>query len=103
MRHADIFVLSSLSEGFAIVILEAMASGLPIVATRVGGVPDIITDGVNGYLVEPCNYLEISERILLLLRDQMLSIEMSKNNREKVTIYSWKKVVIKLEKLYCRE
>jgi glycosyltransferase involved in cell wall biosynthesis len=100
LDHADVFVLSSLSESFGIVLLEAMACGLPIVATRVGGIPEIIEDGVNGYLVNPGDYQELSERIQLLLRDEASTAEMSKNNRQKATGYSWEQVVNKLEKLY---
>ena len=100
LDHADVFVLPSLSESFGIVLLEAMACGLPIVATRVGGIPEIIEDGVNGYLVNPGAYQEMSERIQLLLRDEPSTAEMSRNNRQKATGYSWEQVVNKLEKLY---
>jgi glycosyltransferase involved in cell wall biosynthesis len=62
---SDIFVLPSLSEGFPNVLLEAMASGLPIIATNVGGVPDIIQENINGFLVEPQNPNEIGKKLFI--------------------------------------
>jgi glycosyltransferase involved in cell wall biosynthesis len=100
MDLADIFVLPSLSEGFPIVIPEAMAGGLPIVATRVGGVPDIIEDGVNGYMVEPGNFQEMANKIISILENQPLKCLISKNNRMKVEEFEWKKIVNQLECIY---
>jgi glycosyltransferase involved in cell wall biosynthesis len=51
-READIFVYPSYSEGMPMAVIEAMASGLPIIATRVGGLPDLVCDGLNGILIE---------------------------------------------------
>jgi glycosyltransferase involved in cell wall biosynthesis len=100
LYQADIFVLPSLSEGFGIVILEAMACGLPIVATRVGGVPDIVEDGVNGYLVESGDFQEMAKKIIFILENQPLKLLISKNNRIKVQEYDWKNVVNQLEQIY---
>jgi len=97
---ADIFVLPSVSEGFGIVILEAMACGLPIVATRVGGVPDIIEEGVNGFLVESGDFPEMANKILFLLDNPAVTGQISKNNRIKVQGYAWKNVVDRLERIY---
>jgi glycosyltransferase involved in cell wall biosynthesis len=69
MVAADVFALPSVSEGLGLVILEAMASGIPVVASRVGGVPDIIRDGINGLLVEARDVNALSEALVLLLSD----------------------------------
>jgi glycosyltransferase involved in cell wall biosynthesis len=100
MAASDVFALPSLSEGFPIVSLEAMASGLPIVATKVGGLPEIVEDGQNGFLVEPRNPGQIAERALLLLNNDKLRQRISGNNKEKVKEFSWENVVSRLEGLY---
>ena len=100
MASADLFVLPSLSEGFPIVTVEVMVMGLPIIASRVGGLPWIIRDGENGFLVEPRNPRDIAEKITLLLTNDDLRAYMSKRNIEEATKYSWKKIVEKLEKVY---
>jgi len=100
MTASDIFVLPSLSESFSITNLEAMASGLPVVVSKVGGLPEIINDGVNGFLVEPGNAKQISEKVLLLLGDHELRETISNNNKENIKKYSWETVVDRLEKVY---
>jgi glycosyltransferase involved in cell wall biosynthesis len=97
---SDVFVLPSLSEGFPLTVLEAMASGLPIVTTRVRGLPEIVTEGENGFLVEPKNPQQLAEKILLILKNDELRLKMSLNNREKAKQYRWESVVDKLEKIY---
>jgi glycosyltransferase involved in cell wall biosynthesis len=66
----DLFVLPSLNEGMGRVLLEAMAVGCPVVATRVGGIPDIVADGTTGLLVSPRDDRALAEAILTLLRDR---------------------------------
>jgi glycosyltransferase involved in cell wall biosynthesis len=66
-RQASLLVLPSLNENFALVTLEAMASGLPVIGTKVGAIPTIIDDGVNGYLVPPADSAALSEKITALL------------------------------------
>ena len=100
MASADVFVLPSLSEGFGMAVVEAMAMGLPVIASRVGGLPWIIRDGENGFLVEPRNPRDIAEKITLLLTNDNLRAYMSKRNIEEARKYSWEKIVEKLEKVY---
>ncbi|MFC1991160.1 glycosyltransferase family 4 protein [Chloroflexota bacterium] len=97
---SDIFVLPSLSEGFPLVLLEAMASGLSIVTTRVTSLPEIIKDGENGFLVEPRNPEQIAEKVLLLFKDHELMGEISRNNKEKAKYYSWDNIVNSIEEIY---
>ncbi len=100
MATSDVLVLPSLSEGFPVTMLEAMACGLPIVATKIGGIPEIVKNGENGFLVEPQNTREISEKILAFLENDELRGRISQNNVRDVKKYSWKAVVEELEKVY---
>lgn len=65
----DLFVFPSLNEGMGRALIEAMAVGCPVVATRVGGVPDIVVDGTTGVLVPPCDERALAEAVLAMLRD----------------------------------
>jgi len=100
MIAADAFVLPSLSEGFPVVILEAMASGLSIIATRVGGLPEVVRDRENGFLVEPKNSQQIAEKILTLLKDDKEREKISSNNKRKAMEYSWDNITSMLEEIY---
>ena len=79
---ADIFVLPSYSEGMPMVILEAMASGLAIIATRVGGIPDMISDPVSGLIVEPRSPAELGEALRRLVDDPHLRFKLGTKARE---------------------
>lgn len=83
-RDADIFVLTSAFEGTPNVILEAMASGLPVVATNVGGVPEIVEDGVTGYLADPEDELSFGHAMARLLENEPLRLEMGGRARARV-------------------
>ena len=97
---SDIFVLSSLTEGFPLCLAEAMAAGLPIIATNVGGIPDIIKDDENGFLVEPKNPKEIAKKVILVIKDDNLRKKISEKNRIESKKYDWKNIVDNLEKIY---
>ena len=67
---SDIVVAPSLQEAFGLTITEAMACGKPVIGTRVGGIPDQIVDGHNGFLVEPKNPSEIAQKIIWIIENQ---------------------------------
>lgn len=101
MAAFDIFVLPSLWEGFGIVLLEAMALGKPVVGTEVGGIPEIIDNGLNGFLVEPRNPQQLAEKILKLLRNETLRNQMGQNGMQKVRDrFSIQRTVRETEKVY---
>lgn len=81
---SDIFLLPSYAEGLPISILEAMASGLPIITTPVGGIPEVIEDGINGFLITPGDHRALAEKLLLLLSNKQMRQEMGSNNRKKI-------------------
>lgn len=70
VAEADVFVLPSLTEGVPVALLEAMALRVPVIASNVGGVPEMIEDGRNGFLVRPGDWQEIADRIVDLLNDR---------------------------------
>jgi glycosyltransferase involved in cell wall biosynthesis len=83
-RQSDLLVLTSAWEGTPNVLLEAMAGALPVVASKVGGVPDLVRDGVNGFLVEAEDIDSIARLILLLIEDPQLRNRMGVEGRASV-------------------
>lgn len=83
LASAQILVLSSRSEAFPISILEGMRAGLPVVATRVGGIPQAVEDGVNGFLVTPGDSTRLAGRLRELLDNKQLRSSFGRHSREK--------------------
>ena len=80
----DLFVLPSLSEGLSIAVLEAMSAGVPVIASRVGGNPEIVLDRETGYLIPPESPAELASSILELIGDRYRANLMGKRGRERV-------------------
>lgn len=101
MNIADIFVLTSLSEGACNVVLEASASGLPVIATRVGEVPQIILDGETGILIDPKDVTSLHNSIKMLLGDHNLCKNMGKLARKHIEEnYTEEAISNKIENFY---
>ncbi len=99
----DIFVLPSKSEGMPMVILEAMAAGLPVVATNVGGTPEVVIDGETGFLVPPGDPQALADVIKKLMDDPELRRKFGKAGRERVEKhFTIEETVRKTEELYLR-
>lgn len=81
MKSMDVFVLPSLQEGFPRTIVEAMYAGLPVIASRIGGIPEIVTDGQNGFLSEPGDAGSIAKNIESLSVDKRLRERLGANAR----------------------
>lgn len=99
-RNADIFVLPSEREGMPLVLLEALAMGLPIVATDIPGNRDVIVDGANGVLVPPSDASALRRALLSMTVDLGGYQRMSAESRRLASQYSWAEVGDQFERLY---
>lgn len=88
-KRADCFILPSISEGLPVVILEALASGLPVVASHVGGIPDAVQHGKTGFLVPPCDAMALANAIVRVCEDVDLRKSMSKKAKKKAEFFAW--------------
>jgi glycosyltransferase involved in cell wall biosynthesis len=97
----DVFAMPSLEEGFGMAALEAMAEGLPVVATCVGGLPEVIEDCHTGYLVPPSDVAALVGRLRLLILDPERRQAMGAAGRERVrTHFSVHRMVAKIQAIY---
>jgi L-malate glycosyltransferase len=100
MQSFDIFALPSLSEGLSSAILEAMAISLPIIATNVGGIPELVKNGENGLLVAPANPVELSQAIQHLVENPAEAERMGNSGRERMeTQFTLKRKIMETEQL----
>lgn len=104
LAGSDVFVLPSDSEALPNVVIEAMAAGLPVVATRVGGIPELVEDGATGYLVPPGNSDAIAGALNALLADPDQAARMGRAGRRRIEeTCSFDRMVEAFESLYVTE
>jgi glycosyltransferase involved in cell wall biosynthesis len=100
-QAADIFAFSTFYENLPFAVLEALSTGLPVVTTNVGGIPEMIEDGKNGFLVEPFNSRELADRILYYLEHPAVASEMALLARKTIeNQFDWRLIVKKVVKVY---
>jgi glycosyltransferase involved in cell wall biosynthesis len=101
LNIADVFCRPSLSEGLGNVFLEAMAAQVPVVATKVGGIPDFLEDQETGLFCEVKNHQSIAEKIRLLIEDNELRNRVVQNGYQMVIeSYSWKSISKKMNNIF---
>src|SRR5918999_1048865 len=100
MANADVLVLPSLYEELGTVLLEAMQAALPIVASKTGGIPDVIENGVNGMLVPPGDPEALARAIDCLLADRKLACRLSEGAQERAKDYDWEVLAERVLRVY---
>ena len=100
MRILDIFALPSLNEGMGRVLVEAMAAGRPIVASNVGGIPDLVCQGKNGLLVPPADPKALARELLFLIANPDKRREMGDTGRKMAVQFGVDSMVQKIDRLY---
>jgi len=99
-KISDIFLTASEVELQGLSIMEAMANGLPVVASNSMAIPELVQDGVNGFLFEPGNYNQASEKILLLIKDRDLRKKMGKNSLKIIRRQEFNDTLDRFEEIY---
>src|SRR5215217_1300904 len=100
LAHADVLVLPSVYEELGTVLLEAMWAGLPIVASRIGGIPDVIEDGVNGLLVPPGEPEALASVIDRVLADRALAYRLREGAQKRGKDYDWEVLAGRVLQVY---
>ncbi len=101
MRGFDVFAMPSHEEGWGVAAAEASATGIPVVATRFGGIPEIVVDGQTGLLVPPSDPSALAAAIRRLAGDRDLRLALGQAGRARVeSLFSWQRCVDLMESLY---
>lgn len=100
LKAFDIFVLSSIKEGSPYALLEAMAAELPIIATKVGAIPEIIENKKEGLLISPQNIQELKESLEIIISDPDLRKKIGELAKEKVQKYNLKDTILQTKNIY---
>lgn len=100
LKRWDVFVLPSIAETFGISILEAMNAGVPVIATRVGGIVDVIENKQNGLLVPKEDPSTLAKSIAEILDHPVLAAKLKRGGLERVKDFDWGKVIKEIEEVY---
>jgi glycosyltransferase involved in cell wall biosynthesis len=101
-QQADIFILSSLAEGMPLVVLEAMASGLPIISSKVQGIEEVVKQGINGYLFSPTDYSTLSQYLAKLINNDDIRLKMGTESTKIIKDYDWANITEQYIRIYER-
>lgn len=99
-RTADLFVIAGIAELQSIVTMEAMASGLPVVAVNAMALPELVHNGENGYLIPDGDSQSLAKKVIAILSDKKLSAQMSQKSLEIIKAHDINKIIEKYESLY---
>ena len=100
LAKSDVFVLPSYNEGLPMAVLEAMSFGLPVVTTPVGGIPELISHGTEGLLIDPGNIQELSSAMQTLIKDEDMRNSLGAKARERVASLDIQKYCLTLMSIY---
>jgi len=101
LHSSDIFLLPSYAEGQPIALLEAMAAGLPVISSKVGSIPEVVKEGINGFLIQPGNTDSIVEYLKVLIFDKELRERMGRTNaKEAGEKYELQRVMSEIQSVY---
>jgi len=99
MHESDCLVLPSLFEGFGLVILEAMATGMPVIASYNSAGPDIVREGIDGFIIRHNDIDSLVEKISLLASSKNIVLEMGENAAQRANDFSWHMYAIRVSKI----
>lgn len=100
LKNVDAFVFPSYREGLPVSLMEAMASGIPMVASKVRGNVDLIEDGINGFLCDPDDSEDFAKKITLLLNDSQTTERFCEENKERIKNFDQKIIIEEIRKIY---
>ncbi|MBN2018589.1 MAG: glycogen synthase [Candidatus Cloacimonetes bacterium] len=101
--NASVFACPSIYEPFGIINLEAMACKTPVVASKVGGIKEVVVEGETGFFVEPQKPKELAEKINILLNDKSLAKKFGENGRKRVEVYfDWRIIAKQTKEMYAK-
>jgi glycosyltransferase involved in cell wall biosynthesis len=101
LNQLHIYVAASRRESFGVAVLEASACGLPVIVSRIGGLPEVVEDNVSGYFIEKGNIRQLTAKLMMLVQNKILRDKMGQAGRQLVLEkYNWQDCVHRLEVVY---